>query len=204
MEKSKPKRRRMQIGSAGTNLKLILLGDGAVGKTTLVKSWMDQRLSSDYILTVGVDISTKDITLPNGKRVKLTVNDIAGQERFAQFRSVFFQSANIAFLCFDVTRRDSLDNLERQWVFQLIPTISDPNFHVLLIGNKTDLIEQRQISSSEIRFVFQRFKKKYPMMKWSGYIETSALLKHNVNEAFTKITQEYFGILEDEHRTNNN
>jgi small GTP-binding protein len=174
------------------SLKLILLGDGAVGKTTLVKSFMDQTFQSDYLMTVGIDISVKEIILKDTKRVKLTISDVAGQQRFQQFRSIFFSGANLAFLCFDVTRRDSLENLEREWLPQLIPTISDPNFQVLLVANKIDLEDQQEVTGADTRLVQKRFQKKFPMLHWVGYIETSALTKHNVQEAFDRITDEYF------------
>src|SRR3989304_3385755 len=186
------KRRRLQIGSAGISLKLILLGDGGVGKTTLVKSWMDQTLRSDYLMTVGVDISVKEFILEDGNRVKLTVSDIAGQELFAQFRSIFFGGANLAFLVFDVTRRESLDNLETEWLPQLLPTLSDPKFSLGLIANKVDLSAQRQIQRSEVQLAYKRLKKRFPMIRWIGYLETSALTKHNVQLAFHKISTEYF------------
>ncbi|OLS27599.1 MAG: GTPase Der [Candidatus Heimdallarchaeota archaeon LC_3] len=186
------RRRKLQLGSMGVFLKLILLGDGAVGKTTLVRSFMDQTFQSDYLMTVGIDISVKEVSLKNGKRIKLTISDVAGQTRFMQFRSVFFNGANLAFLCFDVTRLDSLENLEREWLPQLIPTLSDPKFKVLLVANKIDLEEQRKVTSTDIRLVLKRFQKKFPMLNWVGYIETSALKKHNVQEAFGQITEQYF------------
>ena len=186
------RRRKLQLGSMGVSLKLILLGDGAVGKTTLVKSFMDQTFQSNYLMTVGIDISVKEVILKNGRRIKLTISDVAGQQRFMQFRSVFFNGANLAFLCFDVTRRDSLENLEREWLQQLLPTLTDQHFQVMLVANKVDLEEQREVSESDIRLVFRRLQKKFPMLSWVGFIETSALTKHNVQEAFGRITEQYF------------
>ncbi len=186
------RRRKLQLGSIGVFLKLIILGDGAVGKTTLVRSFMDQTVQSDYLMTVGIDISVKEVTLKSGRRIKLTISDVAGQQRFMQFRSVFFNGANLAFLCFDVTRRDSLENLEREWLAQLIPTLTDQHFQVMLVANKVDLEEQREVSESDIRLVFRRLQKKFPMLNWVGYIETSALTKLNVQEAFDRITEQYF------------
>ena len=199
------KRRRFRLGGVkgGANLKLILLGDGAVGKTTLVKSFMDQTFSEEYLMTVGIDISVKNIKLKDGKRVKLQIHDIAGQERFAQFRSVFFSGSNLAFLCFDVTRRDSLDNLQRSWLPQLIPTIQDPNFCILLIANKIDLEEERVISSSDLRLIYLRFTKAFPMLNWVGFIETSAKMKTNVDEAFYTITEKYFEKAENKNSSPN-
>ena len=62
----------------------------------------------------------------------------------------------------------------------------------MLVANKIDLEEEREVTGTDTRLVFKRFQKKFPMLHWVDYIETSALTKHNVQEAFDKITEEYF------------
>ena len=180
----------MKFGTKNIPIKVCLLGDGAVGKTSLVKAFVQKGFQKDYLMTVGVDITMKDIEIEN-RRFKLSIHDIAGQERFQDFRSVFFQGANVSFLVFDVTRRQSLDSLADIWLEQLLPTIIDKNFTVFLIANKVDLEEIREVKSSECELTYRRFQRKYPMLNWAGFIETSALNNHNVNEAFYDLTKAY-------------
>ena len=180
----------MSFGAKKIPIKVCLLGDGAVGKTSLVKAFVQKGFQKDYLMTVGVDITMKDIDVDN-KRFKLSIHDIAGQERFQDFRSVFFNGANMAFCVFDVTRRQSLDSLADIWLEQLLPTITDQNFTIFLIGNKIDLEEIREIKSSECELTYRRLKRKFNMLNWAGFIETSALNNLNVNEAFYEITKSY-------------
>lgn len=180
----------MSFGAKNIPIKLCLLGDGAVGKTSLVKAFVQKGFQKDYLMTVGVDITMKDIELAD-KRFKLSIHDIAGQERFQDFRSVFFNGANMAFCVFDVTRRQSLDSLAEIWLEQLLPTVTDNNFTIFLIGNKVDLEDIREIKSSECELTFRRLKRKYQMLNWAGFLETSALNNFHVNEAFYKITEAY-------------
>lgn len=173
-------------------LKLILLGDGGVGKTSLVRSYIHKSFKDDYLMTVGVDINLKEVYLPGTKKkIRLTVHDIAGQERFQEFRQVFFNGANMVFLVYDVTRPESLDSIAETWLQQLLPTINDENFTVYLIANKVDLDEQRQVKSSQGRIVLRRFKRQFGMLNWVGHLETSAKTRDNVNEAFTNIVEAY-------------
>jgi small GTP-binding protein len=180
----------LKFGTKNIPIKICLLGDGAVGKTSLVKAFVQKGFQKDYLMTVGVDITMKDIVVDN-KHFKLSIHDIAGQERFTDFRSIFFSAANMAFCVFDVTRRQSLDSLADIWLEQLLPTIMDKNFTIFLIANKVDLEEIREIKSSECELTYRRLQRKYKMLNWAGFIETSALNNHNVNEAFTEITKAY-------------
>ncbi len=180
----------MHFGMKNIPIKICLLGDGAVGKTSIVKSFVQKGFQKDYLMTVGVDITMKDIEIEN-KRFKLSIHDIAGQERFTDFRSVFFNGANMAFCVFDVTRRQSLDSLADVWLEQLLPTITDNNFTIFLIANKVDLEEIREVKASECELTYRRLQRKYKMLNWAGYTETSALNNLNVNEAFYEITKAY-------------
>ena len=180
----------MKFGNKNIPIKLCLLGDGAVGKTSLVKAFVQKGFQKDYLMTVGVDITMKDIAVSD-KSFKLSIHDIAGQERFQDFRSVFFNGANMAFCVFDVTRRQSLDSLAEIWLEQLLPTVTDNNFTIFLIGNKVDLEDIREIKSSECELTYRRLKRKFNMLNWAGFIETSALNNFHVNEAFYKITESY-------------
>lgn len=170
-------------------VKCIVAGDGAVGKTSLVRAFMQDEFKKDYLLTVGVDVTSKSIDIGDNK-VILSVNDIAGQPRFETFRSVFFKGAAIALLCFDLTRDQTLKSLTSSWVPELA-TQSDPNapVHCILVGNKSDLEDLRSISPSDSKNELKKMQKAYPNLKFIDYIETSALNKTHVNDAFTILTE---------------
>ncbi|MHA2364911.1 MAG: Rab family GTPase [Candidatus Hodarchaeales archaeon] len=170
-------------------LKVILIGDGGVGKTSLVRSLMQEEFKKDYLLTVGVDVKSKVIKFPL-TNVLLSVNDIAGQDRFESFRALFFKGAALALLVFDLTRYQSIKNLENSWIPQLAQ-VSDPNtaIHCILIGNKLDLEDLRAIASEEAEETLISLKKNFPNLKFVNYIETSALENTNVDNAFLALTK---------------
>ena len=172
-------------------IKCIIGGDGAVGKTSLVRAFMDDEFKKDYLLTVGVDVTSKSLDIGENK-VILSVNDIAGQPRFETFRTVFFKGAAIALLCFDLTRDQTLKSLSSAWVPELA-TQSDPNapIHCILVGNKSDLEDLRSISDQEAKAELKKMQKTFPNLKFIDYIETSALKKKHVNEAFNSLTEAF-------------
>lgn len=172
-------------------IKAIIGGDGAVGKTSLVRAFMQDEFKKDYLLTVGVDVTSKAIDIGDNKII-LSVNDIAGQPRFETFRGVFFKGAAIALLCFDLTRDQTLKSLTSAWVPELA-TQSDPNapVHCILVGNKSDLEDLRSISEHDAKAELKKMQKAFPNLKFIDYIETSALNKKHVNEAFTVLTESF-------------
>lgn len=172
-------------------IKSIVAGDGAVGKTSLVRAFMEGVFKKDYLLTVGVDVSSKVINFGKVK-VVLSVNDIAGQPRFETFRAVFFKGTAIALLCFDLTREQTLKNLTNSWVPELA-TQSDPSniIHCVLVGNKSDLEDLRTVSNEMAEEELEKMKKSFPNLKFIDFIETSALNKTNVNESFSDLTKEF-------------
>jgi small GTP-binding protein len=172
-------------------LKCIIGGDGAVGKTSLVRAFMQDEFKKDYLLTVGVDVTSKSVDIGDNK-VILSVNDIAGQPRFETFRSVFFKGAAIALLCFDLTRDQTLKSLTSAWVPELA-TQSDPNapIHCVLVGNKSDLVDLRSISLEDAKAELKKMQKSFPNLKFIEYIETSAVERKNVNESFTILTSAF-------------
>ena len=172
-------------------VKCIVAGDGAVGKTSLVRAFMEEEFKRDYLLTVGVDVTSKNISI-SGNNVILSVNDIAGQPRFETFRGVFFKGAAIALLCFDLTRDQTLKSLTSAWVPELA-THSDPNapVHCILVGNKSDLDDLRSISEQDAKSELKKMQKTYPNLKFVDYIETSALKKTHVNDAFSILTEAF-------------
>ena len=154
--------------------KIILAGDGAVGKTSLINRFVTGSFTGDYKATIGVAISSKQV-IAEDDEVNLQIWDIAGQTLFRQFRKKFYTKAKGALLVFDLTVPKSLDNL-RAWIEDIQEITGEIPF--VLIGNKADLTELRAVSPEEINEFFKG------QSKIAAYFNTSALTGTNVENAF--------------------
>ena len=170
-------------------LKTILAGEGAVGKTSLVTSFMHQKFDHDYKITVGMDVASKTIIV-GGHEVTFSVFDLAGLERFESVRSAFFKGAQLVLLVFDLTRKDTLLALGKHWIDPILE-LNPVGVESVLIGNKSDLPELRVVPPEDGKKLFELILKAYPAMNIHAYIETRALKKKNVDESFTLLAQAF-------------
>ncbi|AOW27691.1 small GTP-binding protein domain [Candida albicans P57072] len=132
-----------------TLLKVIILGDSGVGKTSLMQQFVNSKFSHQYKATIGADFLTKEITVDNNKSVTLQIWDTAGQERFQSLGVAFYRGADCCVLCFDVTNEKSLNNLT-SWKdeFLVQSNVSNPqDFPFIIIGNKIDVDDSKKIPS---------------------------------------------------------
>jgi Ras-related protein Rab-1A len=153
--------------------KVLHLGNIDVGKSSLLLRYVDSVWSDTFVPTIGVDFKVKTIEI-DGKKVKLQIWDTAGQERFRTVVSTYFRGAHGIFLIYDITNRDSFKNLEN-WLIEIEKNASE-NVLKILIGNKNDLEDERDIASDE--------GKAFANRNGMQFIETSAKMNTNVNEAF--------------------
>ncbi|MFW9855685.1 MAG: GTP-binding protein [Candidatus Thorarchaeota archaeon] len=162
-------------------LKLLLMGDGAVGKTSLILRFIENKFKEDYSMSLGVDFLTKTIrfidTQDTIRHVSLQLWDIAGQARHVSYSHLYLKGALGAFYVFDLTRADTLIHIQERWQAQVLRVA--PNSLSLLIGNKVDL--KPGITQAEV-------KKAKDSMHVIDYITTSAKTGKNVNEAFQTMT----------------
>lgn len=160
--------------------KISLLGDGAVGKTSLKARYTSGEFTDKYIATLGVDFATHQIKL-DGDKVTISIWDIAGQKHFKSIRTSFFEGSRGGLLIFDVTRQETFTGIETNWVHHFWETLGE-KVPCIIIANKIDLLEHRKVSKEEGKSFAQRLSEE------SGfnvpYIETSAKEGTNVNEAF--------------------
>jgi small GTP-binding protein len=162
------------------HLKIIVCGAGAVGKTSLVRRYVEDKFEFNYLLTVGMDPSNRLIELGD-ILVNLVIYDVAGQKRFQALRNVFFRKANGAILVFDLTRSETLDELE-EWKQQIDERLG--KIPLILVGNKSDLEDRIRI---DYEFLEDKVIPEYNPIK---YLETSAYQDQNVRETFTLLTRE--------------
>lgn len=158
-----------------SNFKFIVIGSSGVGKTAVLKRLVDDVFTGESQSTIGVEFLATSVDV-DGTSVKLQIWDTAGQERFRSIAKAYFRSAIGVILVFDLTDRKSYEDLTG-WLND-IHTLCDPNAVVTLIGNKSDLKEQRAITSTEAE--------SFAQLHQLTYLETSALGGSNINEAFQR------------------
>jgi len=131
-------------------LKIIILGNAGVGKTSLMNQYVNNRFSQQYKATIGADFLAKEITVGD-KTVSLQIWDTAGQERFQSLGTAFYRGADVCILVYDITDRQSFAALEswrNEFLVQAGP--SNPNqFPFVVIGNKVDMEGNRQVQRSD-------------------------------------------------------
>lgn len=151
--------------------KVVVAGDGSVGKTSLIRRYCEGKFEQSRLMTIGVDFQTKLVRL-NGATFKLSIWDVAGQERFGSFRDTFYLGARALALVYDVTSAESFTNLER-WRSEIRGIV--PAAPMVLIANKIDL--PVQVPADEGR----RWARRHHM----PFLETSAANGHNVEALFS-------------------
>jgi len=154
-------------------IKLMMIGDQAVGKTALLVRYADDDFNEVLLPTIGIDFKIKTIDL-KGKRVKLQIWDTAGQERFRTITQAYYRGAMGILLIYSVTDTKSWSNV-RNWV-RNIESNAPQTVNKILVGNKCDLSAQRQVSTQQ----GQQLAREYDIR----FFETSARANVNVQEAF--------------------
>jgi len=163
---------------AEINYKVVLLGEGSVGKTSLVLRYCKDEFNDKHLTTIQASFFTKRITVGQA-RVKLAIWDTAGQERYAALGPIYYRDANGALLVYDITDRQSFDRV-KQWVKEL-KKMKEGECVLVIIGNKIDLERQRVVSQKEAE--------EYASTVGAQHFQTSAKLNKNLEETFVGLTR---------------
>ena len=161
--------------------KLILIGDSSVGKSNILLKYLKGEFDPNSKATVGVEFGTKSLKI-NEKKIKVQIWDTAGQERYRSITSAYYKGAKGAFIVYDITRKDTFDSIDR-WAADLKAN-GDQNISIVLIGNKCDLEENRQVPKDDGIKKSEEFK--------TAFLETSALNGENIEKAFNELIQQIF------------
>jgi len=164
-------------------LKVIILGDSGVGKTSLMNQYVHKRFSAQYKATIGADFLTKEVMIDD-KLVTLQIWDTAGQERFQSLGVAFYRGADSCVLVHDITDSKSFESLE-SWMDEFLVHAAPRNadtFPFVVLGNKSDLVKKRQVQLNKAQQWCQS-KGDIP------YFETSAKEALNVEQAFQTIAK---------------
>jgi small GTP-binding protein len=163
-----------------TSFKVVLVGSSSVGKSSMVERLTEGIFPDEVHSTVGVEFKAFAVPVDD-QTVRLQIWDTAGQERFKSVSKAYFRNAVGAVLMFDITQESTFEDLST-WLADL-QQLAHPNAFVLLVGNKSDLEDQRRIGVQEAKHFANQHRLEY--------IETSALSGRGIKETFTRLA---FGI----------
>ena len=154
-------------------LKYIIIGDAAVGKSNLLLRYVHGQFKPEYQLTIGVEFGAKNIEI-SSKIFRIQIWDTAGQENFRSITRAYYKNSVCALVVYDISSRDSFNNV-MSWI-EDCKNQSPKTIFIVLVGNKSDLDDKRQVSYEE----GEALAKENGLM----FLETSAKTAYNVVEAF--------------------
>ena len=185
-----------EINKKEIKYKILVLGDQAVGKTCFLLKYTNDSFNEMNLSTVGVEVYPKEVTLENGKKVLAQIWDTAGQERFRSICKNYYKGAQGIILMFEVINKESFKNV-KSWLDLLKNEVSE-KVSIILVGNKIDLENKREVSKEE----GEEMAKKYGL----SYFETSAKTGENIQNCcyflIKKVDEVYSK--ENESKNNNN
>ena len=156
--------------------KILVIGDSGVGKSNLLLRYVKNEFASDMRSTVGVEFGTKMLKIDNYD-VKAQIWDTAGQERYRAITSAYYKGAKGVLIVYDITRKNSFENVDK-WLNDF-KMKSDDDAVIVIVGNKSDLINEREVSIEEATLKAQ--------VNHLAFFETSAKENENVHSAFISL-----------------
>lgn len=174
--------------------KVVLLGEGCVGKTSLVLRYIENKFNDKHISTLQASYLNKKLNI-NGKRVNLAIWDTAGQEKFHALGPIYYRDSNGAVLVYDITDEDSFQKV-KNWVKELKKVLGT-DICLCIAGNKTDLEKQRTVPIAEAEA--------YAESVGAKHFHTSAKINKGIEEMFLDLAQRMIEVAQvnDQQRVSN-
>jgi small GTP-binding protein len=166
------------------SLKIVLVGEAGVGKTSIISQFVEQVFQEDIQSSTGGTFSSKTCTYGNNKILKLEIWDTAGQEKYRSLTNMFYNEANAAILVYDITVKASYEQVKEYWS-QKVKESAPNDIIIAICGNKSDLIDLEQVDEEEAR----KFANEIGAM----YCSTSAKNDYGINNLFLQIAKKYTG-----------
>ena len=162
--------------------KICILGNGGVGKTTLMRRFLTGRLDLETKMTIGLDIGMKEMKIDESEII-LQIWDFAGEERFRFFLPSYSLGASGGIFMFDITRPSSLHDIE-EWLSVFTPDPNNPSKKtpLLMVGGKSDLESQRAVLYEEGKHISEKYN-------FNGYFECSSVSGKNIEVVFESLTR---------------
>ena len=179
---------QMRLDTGGVyRFKFVIIGDHQVGKTSIVRMYVDKKFSKDYRATIGINILAHSFQFL-GNEVTLSLWDVGAQAYFKRFRRTYYMGSQAAFIVFDLTNRETFEHV-KVWLDELSNFIGKSDIPIVIVGNKSDLKDQRAVSYEEGVSLANELSEKGTSK--ISYIETSALTGENVDDSFSLISYHY-------------
>ena len=157
--------------------KIITIGESGVGKTCILRRFVEDKFLKNHLATIGIDFKTKTLNI-NNQEIKLKIWDTAGQERFRNITTQYYKGADGIVLVYDVTDEASFDKI-KDWMDQILSNTNKDEICLILLGNKCD-IEKRSISYEQGKTLANELQ--------VNFFETSAQTGQNIKDAFETLT----------------
>ena len=166
------------------NFKFVIIGNHEVGKTSLIRQFVERKFSHDYRATIGLNIFAHNFDF-QGNEISVSLWDLGAQQYFKRFRKIYYKGAEAAFIVYDLTNRESFEKIG-DWHKEFTELTDEIDIPIVIVGNKVDLSEQQVTSTAEGQALAKSLSK-----TGLSYIETSALTGSNVKDAFELIAYHY-------------
>ena len=170
------------MSSNSESIKIVLIGESGVGKTSIISQFVNQVFQEDVESSSSGTYNSKTLIYDNNKVLKLEIWDTAGQEKYRSLASMFYKEASAAILVYDITRKDSFEQIQQYWASQLKEN-SPSNIILALCGNKSDLIEEEKVDEEEARNYAQEIN--------AIFYPTSAKNDSGITDLFLQIAKKY-------------
>ena len=172
------------MNSPMESLKIVLLGEAGVGKTSIISQFVEQLFQEDLQSSTGGTFSSKTCIYGNNQILKLEIWDTAGQERYRALTTMFYKEANAAVLVYDITRKESYEQIKEYWSIQLKES-APSDIILMLCANKSDLINQEEVDEGDAR--------NYAKELGAMFCSTSAKNDYGITDLFLQIAKKYTG-----------
>ena len=178
------------------NLKILLLGDSTVGKTTLILKYVDGFFPTIHVATIGVEFKKKKINI-DGININLQIWDTAGQERFRGVTKTFLKGAHGIILIYDITNQKTFENV-KNWINQIKEEVSN-KVTIILVGNKIDDEDHRVVSTEQ----GEKMANDFGLMFFECSAKSGVNIDSTFNELVKKTVENYSKVkMEGEKLTN--
>ena len=176
-------------------VKLIFIGESGVGKTSLIKQFIDKYFIDKKLTTIGHDILQKEIYLSEDKKIILNIWDTCGQEQFRTINQLFLKNAKIVLFVYDITQKKSFEELKNFW-YEYVISVLGKNIIIGIAANKSDLYQNEEVNINDA--------KNFALEINAIYKETSAKYFESINSLINDMIFKFIEKSENDDKLNEN